>query len=253
MDVLGDGDRIIDQGSQSQNQRKEGDAVNGLPRYPAHRQRARQGEGNHKRHNGGLSPAQENHQQGHHHNDGNAQALVQIADGPGRRLTIVPSNGHLNAGGELRLQFVQSAEDLTGNGDGISAFLFGNANGDGRLGGKVCRCCAAGARVRFGNIPVLSEANARFGEAIAKLIHHGSHVAQINWRLWGRLRPGARLTKANNNVAHVPGRLKQTAPLQKQPRVPQGHISSGDFHIFSLQPLGNLRGRQSITGQFIWV
>ena len=183
VEVFGDGDRIVHQRSQSQNQRKQGNAIDRLSSNPAHQQRPGQGQRNHQRHDQRLAPTQEDDQQCHHNANGDKQTAVEIPHRSGSGATIVAANGNLYPGWQLGFECLNPLENLASNDDGVGALFLGNANGNGRLFDKLTRRMVFGVGGRIGDIPILAVMEAGEAGAIAKPIPHGGNISQIDGRL----------------------------------------------------------------------
>jgi hypothetical protein len=107
LDVVDAGDRIVDQQAQRQDQRKQGDAVDGVAESQIERQRDAVADRHGQPDDHRFAKAQEHADENHHGEDGEASSEAQAVDLLVRRFAVIAQHLDVDFGGQQ--QFPQAA------------------------------------------------------------------------------------------------------------------------------------------------
>ncbi len=131
VDVLDHHNGAIDQQTQRENEREQGDAVDALADDQIDREHGEQRQRHGERHDAGLAPAEEKPQQQRHADNGDAQMLHQRVHRLVGLVAVVAGHGDMHALRQrIALDLAELGEHIVHHDHGIGARFFGDGQGD---------------------------------------------------------------------------------------------------------------------------
>ena len=228
-DVFNHDDGVVDQQAERQNQRKQGDAVDALPRDQTDRERDEQNQRNGDGDDRSGAPAEEKHQQQHHGADGDGEMLHERVDRVVGLGAVVARDVHPHVRGDHRgADARQFAQRFVGDRHRVGPGALGDGDDHGR-NFIVRRSCARECRAVTDAVRAL--------DLLGAVADRG-HLLQVH-------RPVRR--QSDHQVADVVRVLQHAAGLHRGHAIAAHERARGDVHVGGVDHLADV-GKRDVVG-----